>query len=68
MTEKELLEKIEKIEKELQDKSDKITSLEKENKEYASKLATAKVDSLVKKVDEVQPPKVEEEITFDFEY
>ena len=67
--EKELLDKIEKIEKEMKAKDEKIASLEKANTELTSKVASAKVDGLVRAVEEVQPTKpVEtEEITFDFD-
>ena len=63
-----LLERVEKLEKGLQEKDEKIKSLEQANTELSTKLATAKVDGLVKKVEEVEEPKVEnEEITFDFD-
>lgn len=66
---KKLLERVEKLEKDLLGSQEKINSLEKENKELTGKLASVKVDSLARKVDEVkEEPKVEEEITFDFEY
>ena len=67
--EKELLEKIEKIEKEMKDKDEKIASLEKANTELTSKVASAKVDGLVRKVEETTETKpVEEDITFDFDF
>ena len=68
MNEKELLEKVEKLEKDMQAKDEKIKTLEEQNKEYATKIASAKVDSLARKVEDEKPqPQVEEEITFDFE-
>ena len=67
--EKELLEKIEKIEKEMKAKDEKIASLEKANTELTSKVASAKVDGLVRKVEETTETKpVEEDITFDFDF
>lgn len=67
--EKELLEKIEKIEKEMKEKDEKISSLEKANTELTSKVASAKVDGLVRKVEETTETKpVEEDITFDFDF
>ena len=69
MNEKELLEKVEKLEQDMKAKDEQIDALTKQNKDYATKLATAKVDSLARKVDETPQPKVEdEEITFDFEF
>lgn len=63
-----LLERIEKLEKTMGEDKEKITTLENTNKELMTKLATAKVDSLARKVEEDIPqPKVEEETTFDFE-
>lgn len=68
MNEKELLERVEKLEKDMQAKDEKIKTLEEQNKEYATKIASAKVDSLARKVEDEKPqPQVEEEITFDFE-
>lgn len=65
---KELLAKVENIEKQLQEKTERITTLEKENRELTTKVASLKVDGLVKQVDDVQKEvKVEEEITFDFD-
>ena len=65
---KKLLERVEKLEQESKTKDDKITKLEKDNTELMGKIASAKVDSLARKVDEVPQPKVEEDITFDFEF
>lgn len=66
---KKLLERVEKLEKDLVGSQEKINSLEKENKELTGKLASVKVDSLARKVEDVkEQPKEEEEITFDFEY
>lgn len=63
-----LLERIEKLEKTMGEDKEKITTLENTNKELMTKLATAKVDSLTRKVEEDIPqPKVEEETTFDFD-
>lgn len=70
MNEKEndVLARIEQIEKDMKAKDDKIASLENQVKEYQSKLASAKVDSLARKVEEPKPqPQEEEEITFDFD-
>lgn len=65
---KDILARIEQIEQEMKAKDEKITSLENQVKEYQSKLATAKVDSLARKVEETTPQQpVEEEITFDFD-
>ena len=67
--EKTLLEKVEKLEKDMKAKDEQIETLTKQNKEYATKLATAKVDALAIKVEETPQPKAEdEEITFDFEF
>lgn len=68
--EKELLEKIEQIEKEMKAKDEKIASLEKANTELTSKVASAKVDGLVRKVEETTEtkPVEDEEITFDFDF
>lgn len=68
--EKELLEKIEQIEKEMKAKDEKIASLEKANTELTSKVASAKVDGLVRKVEETTEtkPAEDEEITFDFDF
>lgn len=67
--EKEILEKIEKLEKEMKEKDEKIASLEKTNSELTSKIASAKVDGLVRKVEETTEtkPVEDEEITFDFD-
>ena len=64
---KDVLARIEQIEKEMKAKDEKITSLENQVKEYQTKLATAKVDSLARKVEEPKPQPQEEEITFDFD-
>lgn len=64
----DVLARIEQIEKEMKAKDEKITSLENQVKEYQTKLATAKVDSLARKVEETTPQQpVDEEITFDFD-
>ena len=62
-----LIERLESIEKSLAEKDQQIKSLETQNREYASKIANLKVEGLAKQVDEVPEPKVEEEITFDFD-
>ena len=62
-----LIERLESIEKSLAEKDQQIKSLEQQNKEYASKIANLKVEGLARQVDEVPEPKVEEEITFDFD-
>ena len=65
---KKLLERVENIEKDSKSKDEKIAKLEGENKELLSKIATAKVDSLARKVEEPQPVVQQEEITFDFDF
>lgn len=73
MTEKEtdnkdLLERVEKIEKESKAKDELIAKLTQENQELTGKLASVKVDSLTRKVDDDPTPvATEEEITFDFD-
>ena len=65
---KELLEKVEKIEKQLQETLEENTKLKTENDDLRGKIASVKVDSLARKVEEQpQTPKEEEEITFDFD-
>ena len=64
---KELLEKVEQVEKQLKDVQDENTKLKTENSELRGKIASVKVDGLVKEVAEPQTPK-EEEITFDFDF
>ena len=65
---KKLLERVEKLEQDSKTKDERITKLTTENKDLMGKIATAKVDSLARKVEEVPQPKVEEDITFDFEF
>lgn len=65
---KELLEKIENIEKQLKDTQDENEKLKTENNDLRGKIASVKVDSLARQVEDTpQPQPVEEEITFDFD-
>lgn len=64
---KKLLERVDNLEKDMKAKDEKISQQETTIKDLTGKLASVKVDGLVKKVEEQQEPKVEEEITFDFD-
>ena len=64
---KKLLERVDNLEKDMKAKDEKITQQENTIKDLTGKLASVKVDGLVKKVEEQEQPKVEEEITFDFD-
>lgn len=65
---KKLLERVESIETSIKEKDTKIAELEKTNSELNKKIATLKVDSLTRDVSKDEQPKVEEEITFDFDF
>lgn len=65
---KKLLERVESIERTLTEKENRIATLENENKELLSKMASLKVDSLVNKVNDTpSTPVVEEDVQFDFD-
>lgn len=64
---KKLLERVDNLEKDMKVKDEKISQQETTIKDLTGKLASVKVDGLVKKVEEQEKPKVEEEITFDFD-
>ena len=68
-TTEELLKKLEQLENSMKEKDEQIKTLTNEKNELAGKVASAKVDGLVRKVEETTETKpADEEITFDFDF
>ena len=65
---KELLEKVETLEKQMKDALEENSKLKTENEDLRGKIASVKVDSLTRQVEDApQQPQDVEEITFDFD-